>query len=172
VSPTPKAYLVHRLPGRVRLRVREKRQDTDYFDRVRRQLAWLPGVESVRVNAATGSVLVLHPDMPYADLERRLQALELFALVPEAEPVTPPLAGVRAGMARIDALLGSSFPGGLDLRTLVVMGAGALALRQIVRGEVLGPGLPLLWSAMELVLRQGGPGEGDDTMLEHTGGDS
>jgi hypothetical protein len=161
VNRVPRAYLVHRLAGRTRLRIRERRQDTDYFDRVHRQLIWLPGVESVRVNSGTGSVLVLHPDTPYATLERRLQALELFRIVPGREPSEAPLATLQTGVARLDGLVGSGLAGGLDLRTLAVMAAAGLAIRQMARGEVLGPGLPLLWNAFELILRRGGTREKD-----------
>ena len=54
------ACYVHRLPGRVRVQSASIRRSPARAENVRRQLAALPGVSSVRLNAAAGSLTVLH----------------------------------------------------------------------------------------------------------------
>jgi hypothetical protein len=54
------AYLVHKIPGRARLRIPGRRRDTGFFQRVQDNLAHCPDVSLVEVAPATGSVLIFH----------------------------------------------------------------------------------------------------------------
>ena len=152
----PRAYIVHRLPGRLRLRIRDRRQDPDYFAAVRRELEAVPGIDSVRVNGNTGSILLLHPQVPHAQLASRLRELELFELAVGPEPAVPALASVRSMISELNQAVDSGSSGGVDLRALVVLAGLAIAIRQMMRGELLGPALPLLWSVAELAMRSDG----------------
>ena len=72
------AYIVHRIPGRVRLRIRGKRQDQAYFEALCRQLQPLDCVEDVRANCNTGSIILRYAETPYAEVEAELRQLQLF----------------------------------------------------------------------------------------------
>src|SRR5918992_4993524 len=54
------AYVGHSVPGRLRIKIPSKRNDTEYFAGIRRELSNCPGVTAVDVSALTASVLVLH----------------------------------------------------------------------------------------------------------------
>ena len=153
---TERAYIVHQLPGRVRLRIKEKRQDEAYFDEIRRQLQPVDGIEHVRVNCNTGTIIVRHPEKPYAELETEFRRLQLFEIAEGSEPETPALKPLISGISKIDRLINEESAGIANLRTLVVVAAVLLAIRQFRRGELLGPALPLLWNALELVGRFNG----------------
>jgi hypothetical protein len=153
---TELAYIVHQIPGRVRLRIRGKRQDEAYFEELRRQLQPVDGIEHVRVNCNTGTIIVRHPEKPYADLETELRRLQLFDIAEGTEPETPALKPLISGLSKIDRLINEESAGIANLRTLVVAAAVLLAIRQFRRGELLGPALPLLWNALELVGRFNG----------------
>lgn len=56
----PNASIVHKLPGRVRLRISSHIRDTSYFDGVARGLVEIDSVERVTANPAAGSILMLY----------------------------------------------------------------------------------------------------------------
>ncbi len=150
---TELAYIVHQIPGRVRVRIRERRQDQAYFDELRGQLQSLDCIEDVRVNSNTGSIILRHPETSYAEVETGLRQRNLFEIAAGPEPETPALKPLLAGISRIDQLIREESAGSTNLRAIVVVAAVALAIRQFRRGELLGPALPLLWNALDLATR-------------------
>lgn len=54
------ARIVHQLPGRIRIKVTGVKEDSEYFAVVRRLISELSGVESVRVNATSSSIVVAY----------------------------------------------------------------------------------------------------------------
>lgn len=56
----PIAYVVHSLPGRVRLRVPSRRGDRRYFSQLPGMLQNVSGIAILRVNPAAGSVVLRH----------------------------------------------------------------------------------------------------------------
>jgi hypothetical protein len=149
----PRAHVIHRTRGRVRLRVRERRKDPAYFDMVRERLETLAGVAAIGVNPVTGCILLEHPDRPWDELMPELRRLRLFELVEEPEPVRPAIEPLLAGISRFDRTLTEESSGLLDLKTLAYVGLMVFSIRQILQGHVLGPALPMLWNAMSLAGR-------------------
>ena len=159
---TELAYIVHQIPGRVRLRIRGKRQDQAYFEEVCRQLQPLDCIEDVRVNCNTGSIILRHAETPYAEVETELRQLQLFEIGEGPEPETPALRPLQSGLSKIDQLIKEESLGVASLRTVVIVAAVLLAIRQFRRGNLLGPALPLLWNALELAGRFNGRKSGAD----------
>jgi hypothetical protein len=67
-----KGIIEHVLPGRMRLRFREQRGNTGFFQELAQRLEQLPNVERVLTNPLTGSILIFHGGSPgeiatYAD---------------------------------------------------------------------------------------------------------
>jgi hypothetical protein len=147
----PSAHIVHQLRGRLRLRIREKCQDQEYFEEVRQGLEPLSVVEDAKVNCTTGSILLLHPEASYPELEAQLRELRLFDIKAEPEPERPALLPVASGLSSINQALSSGSAGSFDLRTLAFVGVMGLVLRQVIRGELIGPALPMLVMALNLV---------------------
>jgi hypothetical protein len=52
------ARIVHQLPGRIRIKVLGAKDDSDYFAAVRGLISGLEGVQSVRVNPTSSSIVV------------------------------------------------------------------------------------------------------------------
>jgi hypothetical protein len=153
---TELAYIVHQIPGRVRLRIRDKRQDQAYFEELCGRLEPLDCVEDVRVNCNTGSIILRHPNKSYAEVETELRQLKLFEIAEGPEPETPALRPLLSGISRIDQVIREESSGVANIRTVVIVVAVLLAIRQFRRGELLGPALPLLWNALALAGRLNG----------------
>jgi hypothetical protein len=156
----PQGEVCHRIGGRVRVRIGERRGDGAYFERVRQALRRSDGVTRCQANPLTGTVLIEH----VAPLEQVLglaQAQELF-YVDRTEPALVP-GQIRAaqGLQRIDAELRQLTGGEGDLRTLALAGLIGLGVVQLIRGNVLAPAVTLFWYAlmtMHFLQQQDGSG--------------
>lgn len=133
----PAAEIEHRIPGRMRLRVRARRGDIAFFQNTEAALAELPGVRRVRANAQTAGILVEHGG-DAADVLAAARARRLFTPEPPRERALA-VATARAG-ARVAAAP-------LNLAAFGLAGAGLL---QLARGQVVGSASENLWNAYGL----------------------
>ena len=145
----PKALIVHQIRDRSRLRIKEKRDNAEFFEKIRGQLASVSAITEVEINSTTGSILLLHPNRHWSEVETQLRELALFEIVEHIEQ-EPALAYVMSGITKFEKSITDISSGAVDLRTLAFIILLGFALRQFMRGEILGPGLPLLWSALNL----------------------
>lgn len=150
----PQAYVVHRTRERCRLRIRDKRNDQAYFEELRGRIAESVDGADVRVNPITGSVLVSHGNMSVSELEGRLTETSMFELLDGPQPEAPALEHLFSGISRIDQAITESSGGGADLRTFMFIGIMAMAMQQMLRGNVMVPAMALLWNAMDLAGRK------------------
>ena len=142
------AVVVHRLPGRTRLRVRGRRGDPAFMERARAALAALPGVDEVRGRADTGSLLLRHRrDFSLEAVLRDDPGAVPFDLAEGAPGAGPE---VRV-LDRLVARLPGERP---EPRMVLITVVLALALVQAWRGQLLGSASSLLWYAFQLA---GGP---------------
>lgn len=146
----PRAYIVHQVRGRLRLRIREKRQEPEYFQEICPQLELLAGITEVSFNDITGSLLLRHPGLPFAELSPRLSKLALFEIVEGPEPKNTALNPVFSGFSWIDQVVSEGSTGKVDLRSLAFLGLIGLSAQQIYRGNIIGPAIPMLLSALDL----------------------
>jgi Heavy metal associated domain 2 len=149
-----RAHAVHRLPGRIRFRVPDRRGDGAFFDEVEKRFERLEGVRDVETNSTTGSVLVRCD----ATLEELLNATlgsdlgELLQLVESAPPLAQQF---RSAMTAIDGNVRAYTEDELDLTTLAALALLAMAGVQLWRGRQPVLAVSLAWYASEL-LRRGG----------------
>jgi hypothetical protein len=160
----PAAAIVHRAPGRVRLRIEERRRDDAYFAHVAQQLRQCPSVVEVIVTPLTGSVLVRHEGTDIEVIAGYGKAFELFEVgVParhpdHAEPLPDQV--IRERLDRIDRWMRRESGDHADARSMALLGLLAAAVWQLARGNVLPAGGTLLWYALALT-RQGQPRPGE-----------
>ncbi len=149
-----RAYAVHHVPGRTRLRIPERRGDPAFFEEAARRLARVPGVHRVDANPLTGSVLVHHA----GDLDSLLDeafgsdAGELMQFV-LGSPALARL--VRADIGAVDGTIRRWSGGELDLGTVAAFGLIGLAGVQLMRGQQAA--VSFAWYATELMRRWSEP---------------
>jgi hypothetical protein len=146
----PRAYVVHRLGGRMRLKVPEKRKDAQWLAETAERLERLAGVEGVQTAPMTGSLLIHCEDS--GELEELVSQSKLFQLTPGPIPKRPALEPLVRGVAHSDHKTERHTLGGGDLRTLLSLVFVALAIVQLVRGQIWVPAISLLWYAATLAL--------------------
>jgi hypothetical protein len=156
--------VVSSIPGRVRLKVARSDQTPEEMQRIVGALAARPEVKDVRASVRTGGILV-HYDPERGDLDGLGAALAgigvaLVEVAKEAkEAGTPPrgnsvraAANLRSALGRLDRRVESAAGGTFDLRLLVPLGLGALAVRQMLREGLRLDEIPwyvLAWDAFQ-----------------------
>jgi len=155
----PCAYVKHRLPGRVRLKIPQKKGDIGYFDRIAQLFGKFPGVTRLQLNPVAASVLICHDgtEAQFGKISEFAQAKGLFRIAeppPEevfSMPHQPIATLTSAGLNRFDESLMELSQGLIDSRSLFMLTLTGLAFHQIVRGNIMTPAASLLWGAIELL---------------------
>ncbi|HUL11212.1 MAG TPA: hypothetical protein VLU73_03460 [Methylococcaceae bacterium] len=148
------AYVSHSLPGRVRIKIPSRRSDAAYFVRLEAELARCKGVASIQVNLRAASVLIGYA--PTGDLNTIAtfaRKKQLFDLAPEGMlPPQQSIGELVAGQIKfLDRLIETGTRGHMDLQSSFFLLFLVLGLRQMWRGDIMQPAIPLLWRAMEVL---------------------
>jgi hypothetical protein len=146
----PNGYAVHRTRQRLRLRVPDKRGDSQWFVEAAEVLERLAGVDRVEAAPLSAS-LILYCDTTDG-LDERLGHAGVLAFQKRA-PAKPTAAQrTQGGVSWFERALYDSSQGRVDLRSLVFLLMLGLAGVQVIRGQVLVPAISLFWYAMEMAL--------------------
>lgn len=154
----PAAHVVHRVPGRLRLRIDGKRGDQAWFDEAATTLAMLAGVEEVATSPRTSSIMLRH-SRTAEDVLAAAVARGLFQLTDADLAEGSAADRLRAAAASLSASEGLAL-----VLTLA-------ALRQLWRGQILPPAVTLLaYAATVLATREPQSRSGDaDDVDSHPG---
>ncbi len=153
----------HWMPGRVRFRVPSLPEQPSQVDLVRDTLPTLDGVESVEVNAATGSVLVgyregqVEPELLFAALVRLLGLEEELGQTPRPGIVKE----LRSFVDSLNRVVYDRTGGLLDFTSALMILLAAIGITKLLReGKAAVPaGFTLLWWGMHQLLGHGGEAE-------------
>lgn len=152
VMTTPKARVIHSIPGRLRLKVTNRRGDKQFYNELASKVQEMPSVKSVQTNAVTGSVLVKHDGSVETLLAEAVTAglhdvIELE--FPEDEPAVPVATKLVERIFQVDDRMKRVSGGHLDAQSAtltMLLVAGAF---QLARGNWFGPAIPLFWYATQ-----------------------
>lgn len=153
-----RAYVIHRAPGRARLKIPERRNDRRFFAELAERMTGCAGVERIEANPTTGSVLVMHA----GEFEPILEFAREQRIFAPAEPDAgqPTIAQrLRGEFRAMDGALRRSTDGQIDISMAVFLLLVAASVVQLFRGRVFGPASTLLLSASSLLAARGAPGE-------------
>ncbi len=147
----PKARIAHSVPGRVRFRVPAMRRKSDYFAQVEQVLGQCPDVESYRVEARTGSILVNYqPDADVSEITAYAEQANLFQLSKRTESEVTVLGRAMGQVAQWDDRLRDISHGHANLRILFIVILLGFGVTQILRGRSRSIASIMLWYAFDL----------------------
>ncbi|HEX7634565.1 MAG TPA: hypothetical protein VF427_04695 [Noviherbaspirillum sp.] len=142
------AVVVHRIPGRVRLRIQDRRGNAAYFSNLSENLARFENVHNARANPVTGSI-ALEFAGSLDEVLRRAEKDDLLTIVEAvATDKNPFTAGANAFS---DAAPPVNLVSGHDMNRMFMVGLMLLAvsLIQAFRGQWFPPALSVFWYAWE-----------------------
>jgi hypothetical protein len=147
---TVRARIAHQVPGRIRLRIAERRGDREFFAGLAQDLHAIDSVEAVRANPDTGSLVIEHVD----SLPMLIEAMLQRGLSVERLPVEP---AVSAPRRTVDAKKPLHLVSGRDINPMFMLGMvySLLTVTQSVRGRILIPAVGCFWNAMDAFRRSG-----------------
>jgi hypothetical protein len=151
-APMPvAAHIVHRVPGRVRMRIPHRRDHHEFFADVEKRLSQCAGITNVSTNPSTGSMLVrfegdLETVLAQAAAAGLAELLDISDSLPPTKPVGEAL---LERLQQTDARIVTSTGGAMNGGSVVLVGLLAAALLQLWRGQTFGPAVPLLWYAAQ-----------------------
>lgn len=173
------AQILHRSPGRLRVRVPALREDPDLASRIVERLGDLPGVHAVQTNPVTASVLVLHEpegfdEQKWSEAAHSEGLFVLSAGPPSAlAPAAPRGAAAWAAWERVNHSVNRLSGNLLDLRTLIPLAMVLWSIRQILTERPLArtPWYTLLWYAFGIFTRFNPPPKGETPPRPSDNGD-
>jgi hypothetical protein len=130
----PSARLSHRLPGRVRLKIEERRGDERYFGDAIRRLGESPAVTAVTAKPATGSILIHHRGA-FEPVAQLAATAGLFAIEGEPSETDAPVHPL----------------------SVVASGFSVLGMYQLGRGRIAGNAVEALWNGYGAAVTLGSP---------------
>lgn len=140
------AEIAHSLPGRIRLRLREKRGDEAYFASLSEAVANCDDVERVKANAATGTILIEFSGRT-EDLAGQLgqRGISFPTPTPSTAEKRPPQPFPDNGGAPFHLVSNR------EINPMFMLGTAlaVVGIVQTLRGKILVPSLSVLWYAME-----------------------
>lgn len=150
---TAVAEIVHRMPGRIRLRVPERRGDEAYFSALSEQISRLDGISHAKANPRTGSIVIEFFD----DERSMMQELQNQGLSIEQRVISPPRKNdqSRPFSTSDDDVEPFHIVSNRDINPMFMLGTllAAVGIVQTFRGKILVPSLSVLWYAMEAFQR-------------------
>lgn len=142
----PIAFVVHAMPGRTRLRMCERRDDTAFFASVATVLSAMAGVHKVEIQPLTGSILVQHA-VPLAQIGAMAENARLFAIETSGALAAPTPSEPTKFV--------------LDPKLAAITALAVMALWQGGKGKFLPPAMTLVWYAASLAFSKGDFGDAD-----------
>lgn len=150
---TPEARIVHRMAGRVRLKIPAKKADALYFEALEQAFKDCPPVEEVSSNPVTGSMLIHFSgkaDAVLAFAENK----QLFTIVKEVEQGTDFHQGVKESFNAIDRQVKGWTQGSINLGGLAFVALVGAGIYQIARGNFTAiPWYSAFWYGLGIFLR-------------------
>jgi len=115
----PSAYIKHQLPGRVRLKIPQKRGDFRYFDRIAELFTGCPGITQLQLNPSAASILICHEiEIDFLAIAEFAHTNCMFTITEQPEeaitiPYLPIPKLTSTGLNRLDESLMDFSQGGL-----------------------------------------------------------
>ena len=136
------------LPDRLRIRIPEKRHDTGYFASLVNAFGALPGVEGVKANALTASLLLRHQAVSPERISEFAEQRALFRVAPQRDEVVPLSARLADGLQVLDDRIRAHSEGRLDFWGALFLLTVGFSIPQFAKGNISAPASTLLWYAL------------------------
>ncbi len=147
------AYVVHVAPGRARIRIPAKRGDGLFFTQLESWFKTCPGISQIQINPRAASVLVHFASVTPGlnEIARLARQHRIFRLDENPPPLKTVAEIVADRMGRANQVISTGTRGHLDSQSVFFLLFLALGIKQLWRGNIMQPAIPLLWRAVEIL---------------------
>jgi hypothetical protein len=134
----PEAYVSHRAPRRLRIKIPSKKGNASFFSALLERLSGCPGIEEINVNPQIGSALILYT-CETKTLAEFAKKNELFHLKQVSRPHKTLFGNVADTFQGYNKSLKQMTDGELDIPSLVFLSLLVSGVWQIARGNLMMP---------------------------------
>jgi hypothetical protein len=147
-------YLSHASKGRLRLRIPSKKRDGVFFAQLQTVLSAVPGLDQIKINPLSGSLLILHSELP----EEMASFIKTLAgLTPKRNSSGKPntiYQRVTGSFRQVNTRIQGFTKGELDVPTLSFIALVAVGIYQISRKNFTAPAwYTAFWYALNIFLK-------------------
>ncbi len=149
----PDAYTVHQTPGRLRIKIPARKDDAAFYVSIKDKLLKLQGINEIKINAATGSVLILH-NSDIRKIAEYANSNNLFEVVGSQYSPHVTYHTVANTFKEFNTLMKGITGMTLDIPGMVFLGLLGTGIYQIGRGNFAAPAwYTAFWYAMNIFLK-------------------
>jgi len=157
----PSASIRHRMVGRLRVKIRDRKDDPAFFSALAQAFSEFPGIQGVVVNPDTGSALFLHSTDPAAILAFA-EGKELFRISGNENRPTHVSVGIKAKYMELDERVKRYTGGEWDVPAVAFVSLAGAGVYQIARGNFGAPvWYTAFWYALNIFLKAPGGKNGN-----------
>jgi hypothetical protein len=148
-----RAYLTHSVAGRFRIKIPARRHDHAYFTRLQQLIAEHEQVDAVRVNSLSAGLFIEHSGLALEQLQQFARDHALFGLQQGVPPLTPVVDSAAEKLQALNRQLTTSTDQSFDLRGVAFVLLVVFGVRQLIRGNLMGPAATLFWYAFQMLMQ-------------------
>ncbi|MEA3386491.1 MAG: hypothetical protein U9Q89_08640 [Thermodesulfobacteriota bacterium] len=149
----PEAGITHTISGRLRLKIPSKKGNNSYFGSLEQKLSGCDGVQGVKANAVTASVLLLH-NVDINSIAKFAEENRLFKVQSLGSERTLLVNRIRNSFEDLNRRTKNLTGGELDIASAVFVSLVSISIYQIARGNFFAPAwYTSLWYAVNMVFR-------------------
>jgi hypothetical protein len=153
VLKLPEAGITHTISGRLRIKIPSKKGNNSYFESLEQKLFICDGVQSVKTNAVTASVLLFH-DVDINSISKFAEKNRLFKIQKLGSERTLLVNRIRNSFDDLNRRTKNLTGGELDIVSVAFVSLVFLSIYQIARGNFFAPAwYTSLWYAINMVFR-------------------
>lgn len=151
----PVAKIIHQTPERLRIKIPSRKGDREYFYSLQDKFADIAGVETLKVNPSTSSVLIVHNKSNGVDFIEFGKQQNLFTLEDKSASYHSTLTkGVVGGFSFLNNIIKRIFSHELDIPSIAFITLIGVAIYQIARGNFRAPAwYTAMWYGMNIFLK-------------------
>lgn len=153
MSDAPDAFLSHMISGRARLKVPSKKGDSVYFKSLQEQFSGYSGIQAIKVNPLTGSILIFHSE----DIKKiaiYAQDMNIFKLKNKKYNPTKLRNTISKVFKDMNKKIVNITGGDMDTADIVFLALLGLGIYQISRGNFVAPAwYTAFWYGLNIFLK-------------------
>jgi hypothetical protein len=148
----PEAHINHRSPQRIRFKIASQQGNNNYFGELRDKLAGFQKFKELKVNALTGSVLLIDDNLDFAAIASYAKSNQLFEITAKKSNPSPLAHQAVTPINNLNQLIRQYTGGYADLTSVLFVLLTALGIYDIVRGKAkLPPWYTAFWYAIGII---------------------
>jgi hypothetical protein len=148
----PEAHINHRTPQRIRIKINSQKGNTNFFDELNNKLAGFHKFKELKVNALTGSVLLVDENLDVEAIAAYAKANQLFKLNEHHGNPSPLAHRAVSPIQNLNQLIKQYTSGYADLTSVLFVLLTSVGVYDIVRGRPkLPPWYTAFWYAIGII---------------------